>query len=101
MSLNNHHNGRVVVTGMGIISPIGLTVCDMWKALISGKSGIGYISHFDATPFETKFAAEVKGFDPAMYASRKEVHRMDRFTQFAVAASLQAVANARLMMNNG
>ncbi len=56
--LYNHQ--RVVVTGMGVISPVGLTVSDMWEALVSGKSGVNYISHFDPAPFETKFAAEVK-----------------------------------------
>jgi len=72
----------------------------MWEALISGKSGIDYISQFDPTPFETKFAAEVKGFDPMVYVSRKEAHRMDRFTQFAVAASLQAVEAAGLTIDD-
>ena len=95
--LNNHQ--RVVVTGMGIVSPLGLTVSDTWEALISGKSGVDYISHFDPTAFDTKFAAEVKGFDPMAYVSRKEAHRMDRFTQFAVAASLQAVEAAGLTIN--
>ena len=96
--LYNHR--RVVVTGMGVISPVGLTVSDMWEALVSGKSGVDYISHFDPAPFDTKFAAEVREFDPTAYVSRKEAHRMDRFTQFAVAASLQAVEAARLMIDN-
>jgi 3-oxoacyl-[acyl-carrier-protein] synthase II len=99
---NNGHNGRrVVVTGMGAISPIGLNVPDMWASLIAGKSGIDYISSFDPTPFETKFAAEVKGFDPRAYVSPKEAHRMDRFTQFAVAASLQAAEASGLKIDNG
>ena len=86
MSNNSAKNDRrVVVTGMGIISPIGLTVSDAWEALISGKSGLGYISSFDTTLFKTKYAAEVKGFDPCDYVSLKEAERMDRFTQFAVA----------------
>jgi len=72
----------------------------MWEALISGKSGVNYISHFDPASFETKFAAEVKGFDPTVYVSRKEAHRMDRFAQFAVAASLQAVEAAGLTIDN-
>jgi len=94
------HNGRrVVVTGQGIISPVGLTVSTMWEALVSGHSGVDYISSFDFTPFETKFAAEVKGFDASMYVGRNQAHRMDRFTQFAVAASLQAVEAARLTIN--
>jgi len=96
----NKNGRRVVVTGIGAVSPIGLTVPSMWQALISGKSGIDYISSFDPTPFETKFAAEVKGFDPMAYVSRKDAHRMDRFTQFAVAASLQAVESAGLKIDS-
>ena len=95
-----YNQQRVVVTGMGVISPVGLTVSEMWEALISGKSGIDYISRFDPTPFETKFAAEVKGFDPMAYVSRREARRMDRFTQFAVAASLQAVKAAGLTIDD-
>ncbi len=96
-----NNNRRVVITGMGVISPIGLTVPEMWAALISGKSGIDYITSFDPAPFETKLAAEAKGFDPYMYVSRKEAHRMDRFTQFAVAASIQAVEAAGFRIENG
>jgi beta-ketoacyl-acyl-carrier-protein synthase II len=96
----NHNGRRVVVTGIGVISPIGLTIPDMWEALITGKSGIDYISSFDPAPFETKFAAEVKGFDPRVYVSQKEAHRMDRFTQFAAAASLQAVESAGLKIDS-
>jgi 3-oxoacyl-[acyl-carrier-protein] synthase II len=81
---------RVVITGMGVISPLGLDVPSMWQALIQGRSGMDNITQFDATKFDTKFAAEVKGFDPAQYMDRKEARRMDRFAQFAVAASMQA-----------
>jgi len=95
---NNHQ--RVVVTGMGAICAVGLNVAETWEALTKGKSGIDYISRFDPTPFETKFAAEVKGFDPLTYVSRKEAHRMDRFTQLAAAASLQAVEAAGLKIDN-
>jgi 3-oxoacyl-[acyl-carrier-protein] synthase II len=98
MLYNNQR--RVVVTGIGVISPVGLTVSTMWEAITSGKSGIDYISYFDPAPFETKFAAEVKGFDPIMYVSQKEAHRMDRFTQLAVAASLQAVEAAELKIDS-
>ncbi|MFC1907031.1 beta-ketoacyl-ACP synthase II [Chloroflexota bacterium] len=96
--LNNHR--RVVVTGLGVISPVGLTISDMWEALVSGQSGVDYISSFDPTSFETKFAAEVKGFNPMVHVSRKEAHRMDRFTQFAVVASLQAVEAAGLTIDD-
>jgi 3-oxoacyl-[acyl-carrier-protein] synthase II len=99
---NNGYNGkRVVVTGMGAISPVGLNIPDMWAALIAGKSGVDHISGFDPAPLETKFAAEAKDFDPLVYVDRKEARRMDRFTQFAVAASLQAVESANLKINNG
>ncbi|MBA7600937.1 3-oxoacyl-[acyl-carrier-protein] synthase 2 [subsurface metagenome] len=97
----NHNGRRVVVTGIGAISPVGLNIPDMWEALIAGKSGIDYISSFDPMPFETKFAAEVKGFDPRVYVSHKEARRMDRFTQFAVAASLQAIESSGLKIDNG
>jgi len=90
---------RVVVTGLGAVSSVGLTVPEMWQALVSGKSGVDYISSFDTTPFDTKFAAEVKGFDARTYVDRKQARHMDRFTQFAVAASLQAVESARLTLN--
>ena len=102
MAIDMSYNGRrVVVTGMGVISPVGLTVSSMWEALIAGKSGIDYISSFDTTSFKTKYASEVKGFAPHLYVGPKEAKRMDRFTQFAVAASLQAVEAAGLRMTNG
>ena len=98
---NNNHHRRVVITGMGVVSPIGLTVDDMWESLMTGKSGFDYINRFDPSAFETKFAAEVKDFEATDYVSRKEAHRMDRFTQFAVAASLQAVEASGLKIING
>jgi 3-oxoacyl-[acyl-carrier-protein] synthase II len=97
---NLPNNQRVVVTGMGAICAVGLNLAEIWEALVSGKSGIDYISRFDPAPFETKFAAEVKGLDPLTYVSRKEVHRMDRFTQLAVAATFPAVEAAELKIDN-
>jgi 3-oxoacyl-[acyl-carrier-protein] synthase II len=97
---NLPNNQRVVVTGMGAICAVGLNLAEIWEALVSGKSGIDHISRFDPAPFETKFAAEVKGFDPLTYVSRKEVHRMDRFTQLAVAATFPAVEAAGLKIDN-
>ncbi len=91
---------RVVITGMGAISPLGLTVSELWEGLISGKSGVDYITLFDATAFDTRFAAEVKGFEPTNYVDRKEARRMDRFTQFALAATLQAVEQAKLKIDH-
>ena len=96
---DNSKRKRVVVTGLGAVCPVGNNIADMWAALVAGKSGIDYITSFDTTDFETRIAGEVKGFDASLYVSRKQVQRMDRFTQFAVAASLQAVQSARLTIN--
>ncbi len=82
---------RVVITGMGVISPLGLSTQETWQGLIEGRSGVAEITMFDTSTFTTKFAAEVKGFDPTNYIDRKEARRMDRFCQFAVAAAMQAV----------
>jgi len=84
---------------LGVVSPVGSTVFSVWEALISGRSGVDYISSFDPAPFETKFAAEVKGFDASVYVGRKQARHMDRFTQFAVVATLQAVEAAGLKIN--
>lgn len=92
-------DNKVVVTGIGVISPLGLDAKSLWQALVSGKSGVDYITSFDPEPFMTKIAAEVKDFDPAQYMDRKELRRMDRFTQFAVAAALQAVEQAQLKID--
>ena len=92
-------NNRVVVTGIGVLCPLGLNAITTWQGLIAGKSGIDYITLFDPEPFDTKFAGEVKGFEPTDYVSRKEAHRMDRFAQLAVAASLQAVKQAKIQIS--
>ncbi|MBI2847214.1 MAG: beta-ketoacyl-ACP synthase II [Chloroflexi bacterium] len=92
-------DNRVVVTGIGIISPLGLDVESTWKALISGLSGVNHITFFDPEPFETRFAAEVKGFDPLAYLDRKDAKRMDRCMQFAVVASKKAVEGANLRID--
>lgn len=83
-------NKRVVVTGLGAVTPIGIGKDEFWKALLAGKSGIGKITRFDASEYTTQIAGEVKDFDPANYIDKKEAKRMDRFTQFAVAASKMA-----------
>lgn len=85
---------RVVVTGIGVVTPIGNTVEEFWNAMLEGKSGADYITRFDTTHFETKFACEVKNFDPLLYLNRKEVQRMDLFTQFAIAAATQALQDS-------
>jgi len=90
-------NRRVVVTGLGAITPIGNNVADFWKALTEGKSGAGPITHFDASKFKTQFACEVKDFDAAkILEDRKITRRTDRFVQFALACSDQAILDAGL-----
>ncbi len=88
-----------MITGIGIISPLGLDTASMWEALINGKSGADNITLFDASNHATKFAAEVKGFDPNNYIDRKDARRMDRFTQFAVAASKEAIQHSKLKID--
>ncbi len=87
---------RVVVTGLGAITPIGNTVSDYWNGLLEGKSGAGPITHFDASLFKTQFACEVKGFNAADYIDRKEARKMDRYTQFAMAVAKDAVEDSGL-----
>ncbi len=90
---------RVVVTGLGVISPVGLDVPTMWQNLVAGRSGIRPITHFDASDFGVRIAGEVRGFDPMDYMSAKEARRTDRFVQFAIAAARQAVAQAGLTVD--
>lgn len=92
-------SNRVVITGMGVISPIGLDVESTWASLLAGRSGIDYITLFDASQHETRIAGEVKGFDPGQYIDRKEVRRMDRFTHYALAAATQALRQANLTID--
>lgn len=87
---------RVVVTGLGCISPLGNNMPDTWDAIVAGKSGAGPITLFDATAHKTRFACEVKGFDPAALFGSREARRMDRFCQFAVAAAQEAIQHASL-----
>ncbi|MFH0914314.1 MAG: beta-ketoacyl-ACP synthase II [Chloroflexota bacterium] len=92
-------NRRVVITGMGAITPLGLSVEEYWKALVAGKSGIGPITLFDSSAFPTKVAAEVKGFDPADFMPLKRADRTARCTHFALASARQALEAARLDMS--
>ena len=87
---------RVVVTGMGAITPVGIGKDAYWQALIAGKSGIGPITRFDASEYSTQIAGEVNDFDPSLYIDKKEAKRMDRFTQFAVAASKMALEDSAI-----
>jgi len=92
---------RVVVTGMGAITPVGNDVATTWRSLIEGKSGTAPITKFDASKFPVRFAAEVKGFDPLNYMDRKEAKRADQYTQYAVAGARQAMTDASLVERNG
>jgi 3-oxoacyl-[acyl-carrier-protein] synthase II len=89
---------RVVVTGLGLVSPLGVGVEESWKAIVAGKSGIGPITQFDASTFPTRIAGEVKGFQPELYMDRKEVRRNDRFIHFALAAADLAMKDSGLDM---
>lgn len=91
---------RVVVTGLGAITPIGNTLTEYWDGLLSGRNGIGPITLFDSSRHDCRIAGEVKGFDPHHYMEKKEAKRMDRFAQFAVSASKQAIANAKFTIND-
>jgi len=93
-------NNRVVVTGMGILSPLGLDATTTWEGLIAGKSGIDYITLFDAEALETRFGGEVKGFEATEYMSRKDARHMDRFAQLAVAASHEAAAQSGIQIDS-
>ena len=87
---------RVVVTGLGIVCPIGNTVAEAWSSVLAGKSGIGRITHFDATPLSSQIAGEVKNFEVAAYLSPKEARRMDRFIHLGIAAGVQALRDSGL-----
>jgi len=87
---------RVVITGMGTVNPLGLTVDESWKNVVNGVSGVGPITVFDSSPLNVHFAAEVKNFDPGNYMDPKEARRRDRFEQFGVAAARDALVNSGL-----
>ena len=100
---SNLVKNRVVITGVGVVSPLGLDSKTTWKGLLAGKSGVGRVTAFDPDGLETTIAAEVDGFDPEAYVGRKQARRMDRFVQLGAAATLEAVQHARLQIarNNG
>ena len=83
---------RVVVTGLGALTPLGNTVSEYWDGLLNGVSGAAPITRFDASKFKTRFACEVKNFDPSTILDRKEARKLDLFSQFGLAAAIQAVA---------
>ena len=91
---------RVVVTGLGAISPLGNTLAETWEGLINGRSGAGPITHFDASKFKTQIACEVKNFDPSLYVDRKEARKCDRYSLLAIGAAKQAVADAAMDLDH-
>ena len=95
----SNNNIRVVVTGLGALTPVGNDVPTTWRALVEGRSGIKRITRFDPSPFKTQIAGEVKGFEPREHFNRKEARRLDRFVQFAVVATRQALEDANLTIN--
>lgn len=99
-SKHNKNRTRVVITGMGAVSPLGLDVESTWENIVKGKSGVGPVTHFDASEHKTRVAAEVKGFNPTEIFGRKEARRMDRFTQFAMYAGLQALEDSGLKITD-
>jgi 3-oxoacyl-[acyl-carrier-protein] synthase II len=90
---------RVVITGMGVITALGQEIEEFWSAIVSGKSGVSLISAFDTTGFDVKIGCEVKDFDPSAFIDKKSVRRMDRFVQFAVVASLKALQDSGIAIN--
>jgi 3-oxoacyl-[acyl-carrier-protein] synthase II len=89
---------RVVITGLGLVTPVGNTVPDTWTALMSGRSGAGYIEKFDAERFSVRFACEVKNFDPLTFIAKKEARKMGAFIHYAIAASIEAVADSGIKL---
>ena len=89
---------RVVVTGLGCVSPVGNNVKDTWRALLAGRSGAAPITTFDASAHKTKFAAEVKGFAPEKYMDPKEARRRDRFEQFSIVSAKEALTQSGLQI---
>ncbi|OGW68055.1 MAG: beta-ketoacyl-[acyl-carrier-protein] synthase II [Nitrospirae bacterium RIFCSPLOWO2_02_FULL_62_14] len=97
--MTEHGRRRVVVTGLGLITPLGIGVSPTWKALCEGQSGIGRITRFDPTGYASQIAGEVKGFDPAAFIEKKEIKKMDTFIHYAVAAGQMAVDDAGLKVS--
>ncbi|MEB3151255.1 MAG: beta-ketoacyl-ACP synthase II [Sphaerospermopsis sp.] len=98
--MTDYKRKRVVVTGVGAITPIGNNPSEYWEGLLSGRNGIDYITAFDASKHDCRIAGEVKNFDPHEYMERKEAKRTDRFAQFAIAGAKQAISDAQLVIND-
>jgi 3-oxoacyl-[acyl-carrier-protein] synthase II len=98
--MTDYKRKRVVITGVGAITPIGNTPSEYWEGLLNGRNGIDYITAFDASNHDCQIAGEVKNFDPHDYMERKEAKRTDRFAQFAIAAAKQAISDSQLVIND-
>ena len=98
--MTNRQNKRVVITGLGAITPIGKNLAEYWDGLLQGRNGVGSVTLFDASQHACQIAAEVKDFDPHEYLDKKDAKRMDRFAQFGVCASKQAIADASLKIDD-
>ena len=96
----NQSGPRIVVTGVGVVSPVGCDAPTSWAAIVAGKSGVARISRFDPTGYQTTFAGEVRNFDPVDTLGRKDARRTDRYTHFAVASSLEALERAGLAIDD-
>ena len=90
---------RVVITGLGALTPIGNNVPDFWNAMLAGVSGAGPITHFDASKFKTQFACELKGFQPLDHFDRKEARKFDLYSQYAIVAAREAIKDAQLALD--
>src|SRR5690606_41058678 len=90
---------RVAVTGLGILSPLGNDLSSSWDGIVHGRSGIGPITHFDASAFPTRISGEVRGFDPAQWIPAKDIKKMDPFVHYGVAASLMAIADSGIAID--
>src|SRR5215217_1867565 len=98
---NGHYRPtRVVITGVGAITPLGLSNAATWEGLLAGRSGIGNITRFDSSDLRTHFAGEVRDFDPANYMDRKEARRLDPYIQFALAATKEAMEDSKLDLDS-
>jgi len=98
--MSSTKNRRVVVTGMGVLTPIGLTVHEFWDAMMNSKSGAATIASFDTSKLDTKFACELKGFDPSLYIDKKTVKRLDPYAQYALSAASQAITDSGIDVAN-
>ncbi len=99
--LDGRGRRRVAVTGIGLVSPVGLTTRETWDALLAGRSGVGPITRFNATDYACRIAAEVKGFDPARFLEKKDVKKFDIFIHYAVAAAREALADSGVVIDEG